>query len=76
MEAETRVKVGLRGLSRFYDDGMTRWPLEKALPLFAGLYMDSEEVQRALSDLEARGFIKLHKTSDLYLEVLRRPQTE
>ena len=72
---ETAIRIGISGLWRFYDDGFTRWPRSKVIPLFSNINLELPEVQKALESLERRGQIKLIRTPECYLEVLHAPKS-
>ena len=70
---KSAMQIGVRGLYRFYDDGFTRWPRNKLVPLFSNLDLDHPEIQREFQELEKQGVLKISRTEDCYLEVLRVP---
>ena len=70
---KSAVCIGVSGLWRFYDDGFTRWPRKKLIPLFSNLDLEQPEIQKELESLEEKGLIKLFRTDDCYLEVCRVP---
>jgi len=71
---ESAIRIGISGLWRFYDDGFTRWPRNKLMPLFSNIDLGQPEVQKALESLERQGQIKLKRTTECYLEVLHAPK--
>lgn len=68
---KSAIRIGVSGLWRFYDDGFVRWPRNKLTPLFSNLDLEQPEIQKELESLEKKGLIKLLRTNDCYLEVLR-----
>lgn len=64
-------EIALRGLERFFDEGMSLWSREKFYLLFP-----SEEIAKSsyvlgqLKDLEKRGAISFVGTDEVYIKVL------
>jgi hypothetical protein len=69
------VRTGISGLWRFYDDGFTRWPINKLAALFSNLDLEHPEIQKELRRLQKEGLLKLHGKTDCYLEVIQPPQS-
>jgi hypothetical protein len=72
-DVKEEVQIGLRGLWRFFDEGYTCWPAEKLTPLFRNIDLNHPEIQEALRQAEAKGWVRLHGKNDCYLEVLGAP---
>lgn len=67
------IEIAERGLWRFYDEGYYRWPREKLQSFYSNTSLDNPEVKKSLSYLEKKGFIKLVREADCYIEVLDAP---
>ncbi|MGE8360953.1 hypothetical protein [Pseudomonas sp.] len=64
--------VALRGLERFFDEGMTLWSKEKFILLFSSEDIASSSyVLERLRALEAQGAIIFVGDDDLYIQVLK-----
>ncbi|KKN93988.1 hypothetical protein LCGC14_0192520 [marine sediment metagenome] len=65
-------EIALRGLKRFFDEGMAVWPREKFDSLFSSKEVaNSHYVLEALKSLELQGAIILVGTDDLYIRIIR-----
>ncbi|WP_024672435.1 hypothetical protein ACTACG_06130 [Pseudomonas syringae] len=63
--------VALRGLKRFYDEGMTVWSRSKFFSLFSNEKVAvSDYVLMRLAELDRQGVIAFSGTEDLYIKVL------
>lgn len=73
MNADSRHEwsVALRGLERFYDEGMTSWSKEKFNLLFSSEEVaNSSYVRDQLKALEEKGAIVFVGDNNLYIKVL------
>ena len=68
------IEVGVSGLWRCFDDGMTCLSEKQLVSLFSNLKIDKPEIVQTLQLLEAEKLIKLWEGADCYLEVLRVPE--
>lgn len=67
-----RLKVIEAGLSRFYDEGHTRWPKEQFRLLIApDLDLDDPDLVAQLSAWETAGYVRVDGTDATYVTVLR-----
>jgi hypothetical protein len=64
------IEIAIAGLNRFYDEGFTRWPEDKLIPLFSNRNLDDFDILNALSRWEGQGWVRIEKSSSCYLEVL------
>lgn len=74
MSADNRYEwsVALRGLERFFDEGMTLWSKEKFILLFSSEDVASSSyVLDQLKALEEQGAIVFIGDDDLYIKVLK-----
>ncbi len=74
MSADNRYEwsVALRGLERFFDEGMTLWSKEKFILLFSSEDVASSSyVLDQLRALEGQGVIVFIGDDDLYIKVLK-----
>lgn len=74
MSADSRYEwnVALRGLERFFDEGMTLWSKEKFILLFSSEDVASSSyVLDQLRALEGQGAIIFIGDDDLYIKVLK-----
>jgi hypothetical protein len=74
MSADNRYEwsVALRGLERFFDEGMTLWSKEKFILLFSSEDVASSSyVLDQLRALEGQGAIIFIGDDDLYIKVLK-----
>jgi hypothetical protein len=70
-ETQKKIAIAAAGISRFYDEGFTRWPEEKFRVLFAGATLEEKEIQRALAFWEQSGAIKIRRDAECFVEVLQ-----
>ena len=68
------IETARAGLNRFLDEGMTRWPEDKLRALFGNRSMNDPIVENALENWANDGSIILHKTLNLYIEIIREVQ--
>lgn len=74
MNADNRYEwsVALRGLERFFDEGMSLWSKEKFVLLFSSEDVASSSyVLDQLKALEGQGAIAFIGDDDLYIKVLK-----
>lgn len=71
-ETHAIIRAGIKALWRGYDEGVTKWPRSRLLPLFADLNIENMLLQNKLRELKKLGLIRLSRTDGCYLEVIRR----
>jgi len=60
------------GLNRFYNDGIFAWSKASLLKMFKeNVDIEDPRVQKILKEWEAGGYIRLDKTPERYLTVLK-----
>jgi hypothetical protein len=65
------ISIAKAGLNRFYDEGYVTWPEDKLRVIFGNLSLDVPDVARVLLVWEGNGWIKLAKSRDSYITVLK-----
>lgn len=64
--------IALRGMQRFFDEGMVLWPKEKFYLLFPNEKVaKSSYVLSQLKELEKNGAICLVGTDEIYIKILK-----
>jgi hypothetical protein len=64
------IEIAKAGLNRFYDEGCAHWPEEKLRVVFSNYSLEEPEIEMALENWAAQGWIKLPKRKEKYVEVL------
>ena len=66
------MRVFKAGLNRFYSDGDFAYKKETIFKMFKeDVDLEDPRVQKVLKEWEAAGYIRLNKTEDRYLTVLK-----
>lgn len=65
------IEIAKAGLNRFYEEGYTRWPLDKLRTIFQKNDLESPEIAAALKEWEKSGWVQLPKTDEEYLVLLQ-----
>jgi hypothetical protein len=68
---DTTIEIAKNGLNRFHDEGFARWPAEKLRAVFGNQDLESENIMRVLEKWRDAGYIKLPKTNEEYLRMLK-----